>query len=60
MKRNNWTHARAIVAWSEAKKNRKRASATGMVTYEGPGRNGDVDSFPKSSFSEFLRDPGTE
>ena len=29
-------------------------------TYAGPGRKGDDNSWPKSSFSEFLREPGTE
>ena len=32
----------------------------GIETYAGPGRKGDDNSWPKSSFSEFLREPGTE
>jgi hypothetical protein len=38
----------------------QQKATTKKGTYDGPGRKGDLGSFSKSSFSEFLRDPGTE
>ena len=37
-----------------------KGQVAGIETYAGPGRKGDDNSWPKSSFSEFLREPGTE